>query len=174
MADDKDDTEAQEVTLEDKIEMVRRKSFTQLWVGIVFMPVLLIVFVAGLITLASAHKTTSTMTAKKPENRVELFAKKIVSVKSRAEGQYGKYLSKMDDESIFTVNKKFEILYELSMESEEQYTEFLEAYQAMVYGAASRTRGSGEWFYYYEQKINRFVNAAKGREQTMKQYFERD
>ncbi len=174
MVDDRDDSDSGESALDDKIESVRKKSFGHLWVGVIFIPVLLIVFAVGLVALASAHKTTANMTAEKPENKVEVFSKKIAAVKIRAEGQYNKYLIKMDDESIFTVNEKFEILYDLSMESEEQYTELLETYQGMVYDAASRVKGSGEWFYYYEQKVNRFVATAKNREDKLKQYFNQD
>ena len=80
----------------------------------------------------------------------------------------------MDDKSIFTVKEKFEIIYDLSTESEEQYTGLLKTYQVMVYETASRVRGSGEWYYYYRQKIDRLVNTAKNREQELKQYFSQD
>ena len=80
----------------------------------------------------------------------------------------------MDDDTILAVDETFEVLYQLSMESEEQYTELLATYQAMVYGAASRIKGSGEWFYYYEQNIIRLVNAAKNREQKLKQHISQD
>ena len=169
-----DDTVTGEVTLEDKIERVRKQSFGQLWIGIGFLPVLLLVFVTGLVLLANAHKTTINMTAEKPENRVEVFRSKVDGVKTQAEKQSAKYLSKMDDKSIFTVNEKFEIIYDLSTESEEQYTGLLKTYQAMVYETASRVRGSGEWYYYYRQKIDRLVNTAKNREQELKQYFSQD
>ena len=85
-----DDTVTGEVTLEDKIERVRKQSFGQLWIGIGFLPVLLLVFVTGLVLLANAHKTTINMTAEKPENRVEVFRSKVDGVKTQAEKQYAK------------------------------------------------------------------------------------
>ena len=171
MVEDKDDNE---VNLEEKIESLRQKSLGHFWGGMVFLLLLLIAFAMGVTVLASAHATTATITIKNPEQRAELLAKKIANVKTKAEGQYAKYLNKMDDDTILAVDETFEVLYHLSMESEEQYTELLATYQAMVYGAASRIKGSGEWFYYYEQNIIRLVNAAKNREQKLKQHISED
>lgn len=172
--DGDEESGAGEITLEDKIQAVSHQSTVHLFVAVGFLPLLIAIFVGGLLMLANAHKSTSTIVAKKPENRVDLFRKKIDVVKLKTEAQYNQYLSKMDDDSIFSVNEKFEIIYELSLESEKSYTELLENYQTMVYETASRVRGSGEWYYYYEQKIARLTALSKSREQKMKEYFERD
>jgi hypothetical protein len=174
MVTDRDESGAEEITLEDKIQIVSDQSKVHLLVSAIFLPFLIAILIAGLLLLSNAHESTTIMVAKKPQTRAELFHKKIETVHSQVETQYSQFLNKMDDESIFTVSKKFEVIYDLSLESELANTELLESYQALAYETASRVRGSGEWYYYYEQKISRFIMLSKSREKKMKAYFEED
>ena len=175
MADDEQENgDAKEQTLEDKVEAVAKKSSIQFWVAIGFIPLMLITFVVGVLFLGNAHKVTSGIVAEEPINKIDIFAKKIAAVKLKAEKQYAKYHSKMENDAILSVNEKFRIMYELSEESEKDYTYFLEQYQKLAYDSASRVKGSGQWYYYYDQKLSKLVSRAQQREKNLLDYLQEE
>jgi hypothetical protein len=157
---------------EDKIALIQRMVSRQQWLMLGFIPLMLIVLVIGILSLGGVHKKTSALVADKPENRAESYAVKISSVQNKVEQQYQQHLSRMEDPSILTVNEKFRAIYELSQQSERDYAALLELYQKMAYDSASRVKGSGEWYYYYERKVADSVKKAKDRESKMRQYFQ--
>ncbi len=179
MAEDKDDNTddnggEQEVTLESKIDLIASQSFRQMVLAslcLVLMPVL---FVVCVVSLATAVKTSDRLFAIEPNNRAEIFGKKIKKVQADVEAQYGEYHAKMEDQSIFNVNEKFEILYELSRESEADYGKMLIVHQKSVYQIASKVRGSGEWYHYHDRKLARLVATGSRRQAQMDRYFQRD
>ena len=173
MIGDKYDNEIHKAIFDDKIAQLQSHSQRHFRTGVVCILLLLIAFAAGLVVLAGAHKTTASLDTNKPQNRVELFARQIANVKTKAEDQYAGYLGKMDEGDILMAVQTLELFYALSMESEEQYRELLTTYQAMIYGAASKVKGSAEWFYHHEQTINRIVSAAKHREERLQRYLSR-
>ena len=160
--------------LDDKIVLLRQQSSNHFWVSIIFLLLLIIVFALGIMALANAHNHTADISIIKPEHRVELFARNIATVKIKAEQQYATYFNKMNDDTVLAVTDTFERLHQLSIESEQQYVQLLNTYQTMIYAAASRIKGSGEWFYYYEQDISRLANAANYRQRALSQYIAQD
>ena len=76
----------------------------------------------------------------------------------------------MDDDSIYTVNRKFKVIYEVSQQSELDYGLFLEGYQKAVYQVASKVRGSGEWYYYYDRDLKKLISNNNLRKTQMGRY----
>ena len=163
-----------DIGLDDQIGLLRQQSSSHFWVSIVFLVLLIIAFAMGVMALANAHANTAAISIIKPEHRAQLFNRKMTTAKAKAEQQYASYLNKMNDDAILAVTDTYETLHQLSIESERQYAQLLTTYQAMVYDAASRIKGSGEWFYYYEQDIIRLVSAANNRQRALKQYISQD
>lgn len=159
-------------TIEDKITLAERTVSKQQWIMLAFIPLMLLVLVLGIISLGGVHKATSALVADKPENRVDSFATKITRVQEKVESEYQQHLSRMEDQSIFSINKKFRVIYELSQQSERDYVLLLQQYQKLAYDSASRIKGSGEWYYYYQRKIDVLVKKAKARDSKMRQYFQ--
>jgi hypothetical protein len=120
--------------------------------------------------LASGIKSVTKLVNLKPENRVGQFSKRIDKALKDAEGQYHQHLVKMEDESIFTVSDKFKTLYITSLESEQDYSQMLSDYQQIVYQISSRTKGSGEWHQFYDDKLERFVKSNKIRVSDLNRY----
>ncbi|WP_101759454.1 hypothetical protein [Oceanicoccus sp. KOV_DT_Chl] len=172
--DNRDEDTPKEQTLEDKIEVVAVKASKQFWIAIACIPVILIIFVVGIITLANAHKQTSSIVAEKPVNKLEMFSRNIEGVKQKAEKQYANYLDKMEDKSILTINENFRVMYQLSGESEQDYTQLLDVYQKVNYENASRIRGSGQWFFYHEKKIKNLILRSQQREEKLMAYLQAD
>ncbi|MBL4827514.1 MAG: hypothetical protein JKY66_07350 [Spongiibacteraceae bacterium] len=129
--------------------------------------ILIAVFV---LCLVSGIESVKVLVELKPENRVEQMAKKIELGLKAAESQYAEHLDKMNDSSIFTVSEKFKILYEASFESEQDNGQMLSDYQQITYQIASRTKGSGEWFQFYDEKLNKYIKANKKRELALSRY----
>ncbi|MGK0500730.1 MAG: phosphate uptake regulator [Oceanicoccus sp.] len=163
-----------ELTLEEKTELAVKITLKQLIIAAAMILVMLVVFVVGLLVLVNAHKATSSLVAKKPENRIESFATKIESAQGKVELQYYEHLSRMDDASIFKVNEEFKIIYQLSEQSEEDYVAFIKLYQQIAYDSASRVKGSGEWFYYYEKNVGRAVQQAEKIQRQLNTYLHRE
>lgn len=171
MATERGETDA-ESALEDKVDIIAAATSKQMWLAILFIPLMLSVLAAGIISLSVGVKKIDFLLAIKPESRVEAFSADIRKVQKKVEGQYAAHLNKMDDESIFTVSRKFELLYEYSLDSESDYLKFLEGYQKATYEVTKKVRGSGEWYYYYDKKLMRLVKSSRRRLTLMKRYFE--
>ncbi len=167
----RDEEENPDAKLARKSEMVAKKVSKPFWVSVFMLPVVVILFVVGLILLVNANEKASHILAEKPENKVDSFSKKISVTKDKASQQYNKHLEKMEDESIFTVNQKFRSMYQISKESEADYVTLVNQYQKLSYDMASRINGSGEWFYYFDQKVAKLLAQARERESEMVQYF---
>lgn len=172
MIDHNDDDS--DIGLDNKIALLEQQSSSHFWLSIVFLLLLTITFILGIMVLARAHTSTADINIIKPEHRAALFARNIASAKTKAEQQYASYLNKINDDTVVAVTDSYKTLHQLSMQSERQYAQLLTTYQAMVYDSASRIKGSGEWFYYYEQDIIRLVNAANNRQRALKQYISQD
>ncbi|MEE8059939.1 MAG: hypothetical protein V3T17_19230 [Pseudomonadales bacterium] len=178
MADNRNDSEAdddeKEKALQAKIELFGAEYSRQMWIAILFIPLMLIAFLVGVLSLSSAVKTADLLLAVKPENRAGLFANRIEKVNQKVRDQYAVHVNKMDDESIYTVNRKFELLYELSLESEKDYGILLDTYQKSIYQIASKVRGSGEWYFYYDRKLKQLIDSNKRRQLLMSRYFQEE
>lgn len=163
--------ETNTLSLTDKITLTESVANRQQWIMLGFLAFMLLVLVLGILSLGSVHKAARAMSADKPENRFDSFRAKISLVHDKVEEQYQQHLNKMQDQSILTVNEKFNVIYQLSQQSERDYVALLELYQKIAYDSASRIKGSGEWYYYYQQKLAALIKKAKARESKMRQSF---
>jgi hypothetical protein len=173
MATDEDagvNEESGEQQLADRIQQASKKVGTQFVVGLVVVPVLLILFVVGLLNLVSINKTTKELAFKEPDDLVQIFSVRIDAAQSEAEKQYAVHLDKMSNGEIFEVSKKFMTLHEVSLASEKDYARLLSSYQELSYDSASRVKGSGEWYFYYKEKIQKLSDAALKREEALISY----
>lgn len=167
MADD--DTE--ESKFDSKLKLQSSRINKQLLTGAILLPILLVALVVGILSLGNIHKTTQALKLQEPENRVDEFSNRIDAVKEKVKAQYGKHTEKMNAKGIFDVSEKFGVMYDLSIQSESDYLVLLESYQTLIYESASRVRGSGDWFEFYEPQVRALLKAAQAREEKMKRYF---
>ncbi len=148
-----------------------KQGFAHLITTIVMLPVFIILFIVGVLMLANTKKELDRLSDIEPENRADIFADKIEDTEKLIQNQYAEYLDKMQDDSIFQLNEKFQIMYEVSKESEQDYSRLLDIYRDATYQLSSKVRGSGEWFYYYDRRLNNFIASQNSREQDMFSYF---
>jgi hypothetical protein len=170
--DSNDDPADDEISMEDKIGHLTKTTFRQLIFSIgflFFMPALLI---ACLLGLGRSVETSDALMAIEPVNRVALFDAEIKKVWNKTQNQYAQHLLKMEDQSIFTVNEKFEVLYALSKQSEADYGRMIAAHHKAMYQIASKVRGSAEWYFYYDKKLTALASNQSHRESKMNSYFE--
>ena len=166
--------EEESASFDEKIEQLASISARQMWTALAFIFLAVLVFAIGIGSLSMAVKSADELLAIKPENRVERFYSDVSKVQKEVELQYAEHLDKMDDEAIFSVSKKFELLYELSLESESDYGVFLNTYEKSVYQIASKVRGSGEWYFYYDKTLKKLIFNNQRRVKSMKRYFQEE
>ncbi|MEH6909398.1 MAG: hypothetical protein V7459_02350 [Oceanicoccus sp.] len=162
--------ESSDKKLAGRVQQTSKKVGAQFVVGLVIVPVLLILFVVGLLNLVSFNKMTKELALKEPDNLGQVFSVRIDAAQNEAERQYAEHLDKMANGEIFEVSKKFITLYETSLASEKDYTRLLSTYQQLSYESASRVKGSGEWYFYYKEKIQKLSDAALKREEALITY----
>ncbi len=166
--------ESSEEQLAARIQLASKALTTQLIAGLVMIPVLLILFVVGLINLVSFHNTTRELSLQEPENLVQVFLVRIDVARSQAEKQYAVHLNKMSNGDVSDLSKKFITLYDVSLTGEKDYVRLLSSYKKLAYETASRVKGSGEWYFYYKEKIEKLNDAASKREKALVAYFNED
>ena len=172
MPDEKNgDDESKESSIDKKIELVADKNTRHLLIIIILLLVIPILVVVCVLNLVQAVKTTDKLMANQPGNLTRIFSDNILSVQADLEIKYNKHLNKMDDSSIFVANKKFQILYTLSQESEADYGKMLTAYQNSIYTIASKVHGSGEWFFFFDGQLKKIIHNQSRRESQMIWYF---
>lgn len=177
MAKDEDtDTgeEAGEKQLADRIKLASKTVTRHLIVGMMIIPVLLILFVVGLINLVSFHNTSKELALQEPDTLVQVFSVRIDAARSDAERQYAVHLDKMTSGELSELSKIFVTLYDVSQTSERDYVRLLSTYQQLAYESASRVKGSGEWYFYYKEKIKKLNDAASKREKDLIAYLDQD
>lgn len=137
---------------------------------------LLILFVgagaalAGIVSLASLIATADELLAIKPENRADTLSRNIALTRRSAEKGYAELAARMEDDSIFSVNRQFEVMYRASLDNERDYLRLLGLYQQASFNVASRIRGSGEWYYYYERELSDFIKRQQQLETQVADY----
>lgn len=173
MADRDDADQDDDSGYDQAIFRYTKQAYTHLLVNALLVFLLLGGFVVGLIVLKNTVADVEMLLAIKPENRAEAMEKKIAKTRQAVEQQYADYKAKMEDDSIYAVNKKFEVIYEVSSSSEQDYSALLSLFQDAAYQVASKTRGSGEWFYYYEKELKQFALRQRQRQAKLDAYLER-
>lgn len=124
----------------------------------------------AVMVLSGLIVSADTLLAIKPENRADSLSKSIAVTRSKAERGYAELQARMQDESIFAINKKFKVMYGVSLENERAYGRVLEAYQQASFNIASRIRGSGEWFFYYERDLMQLIQQHQRHEAKITEY----
>ena len=167
---DRDDRGDGDDQYDEAIMQLTKQSYTHLLVGILLTFLLVGAVIGGLITLVGSMQKIDELLAIKPENRAEAIGKDIEQTQAQVAKAYADYKAEMEDESIYAVKKKFAVIYEMSKEAEQQYSLLLSEYQTAMYQVASRTRGSGEWYFYYEKDLRQLVTHQRQREQFLSAY----
>ena len=170
--DDDASEELSEEQLAERIQEASQKAKTQWVTGLVMVPILLIVSIVGVLSLVSFHGSTRELESQKPEDLVQIFSARIDVARRQAEEQYAVHSEKMSNGDIFEVSKKFTTLFDVSQTSESDYARLLSTYQQLAYESASRVKGSGEWYFYYKEKVRKLNDAAIKREQALVEYFD--
>lgn len=166
MAEESDDN----TKLLKKLKPKAALSTKHFWWCFGLLPLWILVFVAGVISLASAFKMTTELLAIKPENRSELFARKINATTKQVEEDYEALLLQMEDPRIDKVNTNFGVLYDVSWQSEQDYSAFVDLFKKAVYQVASKTKGSGEWYFYYDRDLDRLITNVEKRRSDLEAY----
>lgn len=157
-----------------KLKPRAAQSSKHFWWCFGLLPLWVAMFVVGVLSLASAFKTTTALLAIKPENRSELFARKVKATTKQVEKDYAALLLQMEDPRIERVNTNFGLLYEVSLRSEQDYSALVELYKKAVYQVASKTKGSGEWYFYYDRDLDKLVNNGGKRRSDLEVYLNRE
>lgn len=126
--------------------------------------------VGGMVILGNLIQSADTLLAIKPENRADALHKKIQLAHRNTEKAYAAEIAKMDNKSIFDINNKFRVMYKLSLQFEQDYADTLLAYQQASFNIASRIRGSGEWYFYYERELNQLVGLQQQHQKQLQNY----
>lgn len=170
MLDESDDVDDE---LEADIVRHTKQVYANLVGGLLVLFVALGGAVGGVATLVHLNNTADALLAIKPENRADMFRKKIASVRKRVKGQYADYEARMKDKSIYAISNIFKVLYKVTIEEEQDYGRLLRDYSDASYELASRVRGSGEWYYYYEREVGANIRRQRAMETQMKDYLSR-
>lgn len=147
-----------------------KQVYTHMLVGWLLLFLMAGLSVGGLAVLGKMLQTTDELMAVEPETRSQALRKKIALVQNNVKKQYQAYEARMDDQSVFTINKAFGVMYQVSRTFEEDYARLLAGYQKSSFNLASRVRGSGEWYFYYERELNAFIQRQKLLEERLKAY----
>lgn len=156
----------------EKVQRFSRQSTWHSWIAYLLLPVITVAFMAGLIGLGTLHKSTQILLADKPATPFQLFAKKIDETKAAARSQYEPYHQQMVDDSVAKNSRRLLALYQLSAAAESDYVKFLESYQALSFEMAGRVKGSGEWYFYFNQSFNGYLATAKTRQAQLAAFIE--
>lgn len=158
----------------EQVSLVVASSNRQHWLAIIClfsMPILLAVFVT---ITAKLVKRSDSILAIEPVNRTAVFSGKIDKVKAGVEKKFLQHHQKMQDPTIAGINRKFKQLYALSLQSDIEYAQSMEQYQAATFQLASKTRGSGEWYFYHKKMIDQLHAGQKQRAQQISDYIDRE
>lgn len=147
-----------------------RQIYSHLLIGLLVLFVAVGLSAGGLVVLSNLLQTADELLAVEPENRSDRLQKQIAAAQKRAERQYRDYESRMDDQSVFAINQAFNVMYQVSREFERDYAQLLSGYQKASFNLASRIRGSGEWYFYYERELNTLIQRQKVQEERLKAY----
>jgi hypothetical protein len=163
-SDETTDKEQGETSAEDRIfKRLETQSKIHLIVSIIGIPLMMAVLSAGLINLGKLHKITLELNKSKPASLEDVYSKKIAKVKLRAENQYKQYRDKMESSKALSENNKLTKLFEYTVSSEADFVSFLEAYKDLSYDTASKVKGSGEWYFYFNKSLEEIVDKGKVR-----------
>lgn len=164
--------EEQEDTQEIEQAVLRhtRQVYSHLLSGLLVLFVAVGLSVGGLVVLSNLLRTADELLAVEPENRSEALKKQIASVRNDVEKQYQEYHSRMEDDSVFRINKAFAVMYQVSGQFEADYAKLLLGYQKTSFNLASRIRGSGEWYFYYERELSAYIERQKVLDSQLKAY----
>jgi|GEM_PF-3827962 len=168
---EEENEESAENSLEEKTQRAAKQAVRQLVIGLVLTPLLLALFAVGLINLVNFHQATTELAMKEPENLILVFGARIETAREDAEKQYAEYLDKMSSDEMVGVSNTFVTLYDVSERSENDYALMVSTYQQLAYESASRVQGSGEWYFYYKEKISKLNESAEQRNTALTAYF---
>ena len=122
--------------------------------------------------LKATHDSFTELAAKQVESRFDVFSRKIKKAKKTAASQYQAHFAKREAKGLVDVHKTYTTLNEMTYQAEQDFLEFLSLYQKLSYESASRVRGSGEWFYYFNKDILALRKKTEQREKKMTDYFQ--
>lgn len=111
----------------------------------------------GLYALVDCIHRADDLLAIKPENRADSLGRKIASTRKGVEKQYADLEARMQDDAIKKISERYHRIYKISGEDEKGYEQLLSSYLQVSYEVASRIRGSGEWYFYYERDLKALV-----------------
>lgn len=156
--------------LEADVLRLTRQTYTHMIASLLLLFVGAGASLGAVMLLSSLITSADQLLSIKPETRADSLSKHIAATRSKAERDYAALEARMDDESIFAINKKFKVMYDISLQNERSYGEMLDSYQQASFNIASRIRGSGEWYFYYERDLMRLIKQQQNHEASMAQY----
>lgn len=165
-----DDDTDQDDNLENEIFQYTRKNYTHTITASLILFIGSLAAVGGIISLAGLTGNANTLLAIKPENRADTLRKNIALTRNKAEREYTALKAKMEADQVYTINKKFQVMYSLTTANNRDYLRMLSAYQQASFNIASRVRGSGEWYFYYERELNQFIKQQQAHEGKLSAY----
>lgn len=164
------DDDELDANLEAEVLVHSKQIYSHMIVASLLLLVCVGIAVGGLMLLGNLIQSADTLLAIKPENRAEMLHKKIQLARRNTENAYAAEFAKMENKSIYDINNKFKVMYKLSLQFEQDYADTLVAYQQASFNIASRIRGSGEWYFYYERELNQLVGLQQQHQQQLQNY----
>ena len=165
--------ELSEEELDGVILRYTRQNYTHLLVNSLLLLLLLLAAVGGLLMVKQQNLLADQLLAIKPENRVERLEKLIQKSRKSVEKQYAQYTDRMNDDSIYAVNRRFAVIYESSRAGEVALSKLIAEWADASYEIASHTKGSGEWYFYFEKALKNQLLKQQNRELKLNDYLKR-
>jgi hypothetical protein len=162
-----DDNENTEDSLESRSVVVSKTVFWQLIIAALLLPVSIAVLFFSIKELKVISDKATELEEFQPVSRFEIMKQNLDKTYLVIEDQYAIHLHKMKDEDLLRLNVRFNTIYTSAYQNEKQYADFIRVYQQGAYELASRVRGSGEWFEFYNIDLNGLKEKAEFRERSL-------
>lgn len=159
-----------EFELEERSKDIGGKSIWHLIIGSTMLVVTIVGFGLGLLSIKKIVEKVSLLEAVQPSSRFDVFYAEIDKVKQLVVDQYAEHTEKMDGENIRDMNLRFNLIYRTAFEHERDAGSFVESYQETIYQVSSRTRGSGEWFEFYNRDVEKLKESSIERQSKLIKY----
>jgi hypothetical protein len=154
-----------ELELQEQSKSISTKSTRHLIVGVTLLIIFVASFTLGLINIKKIFEKVSLLEAVQPSSRVFFFnSDQLVA------DQYSVHTVKMDDKDIRDMNLKFNLVYRTAYDHERDLGSLVKNYQETIYQMSSRTRGSGEWFEFYNRDIEKLKEGSIERQSKLIKY----
>ncbi|MFT5693072.1 MAG: hypothetical protein ACI92E_002408 [Oceanicoccus sp.] len=159
-----------ELELQEQSKSISTKSTRHLIVGVTLLIIFVASFTLGLINIKKIFEKVSLLEAVQPSSRFDFFNAEIDRVKQLVADQYAVHTVKMDDKDIRDMNLKFNLVYRTAYDHERDLGSLVKNYQETIYQMSSRTRGSGEWFEFYNRDIEKLKEGSIERQSKLIKY----